>query len=115
MSPASRHNATRIALWRGYSDGMATTTIQVSRDTRDHLAELARERGLSIGQYVEQLARQQPTEAQRAERLAADRAALRALTGCDMSDEQFDRAPDVLANIYRMAAEKVRGGRADAA
>ncbi|MFT2015718.1 hypothetical protein ACMA1D_07715 [Streptomyces sp. 796.1] len=94
---------------------MATTTIQVSRDTRDQLAELAKERGVSIGQYVEILARQQPTEAQRAERLAADRAALRALTGCETSDEEFDQAPDVLGNIYRMAAEKVRQGRSGAA
>ncbi len=104
-----------IVLASLYSDAMATTTIQVSRDTRDHLAQLAKERGLSLGQYVEQLAEQQPTEAQRAERLAADRAALRALTGCDISDDEFDQAPDVLGNIYRIAAEKVRAARGDAA
>lgn len=94
---------------------MANTTIQVGRDTRDHLAQLAKERGLSLGQYVEQLAKEQPTAAQRAERLAADRETLRALTGCDISDEEFDRAPDVLGNIYRIAAEKVRAARGAAA
>jgi hypothetical protein len=94
---------------------MATTTIQVSRDTRDHLAQLAKEQGLSLGQYVEQLAKQQPTEAQRAEQLAADREALRTLTGCDISDDEFDQAPDVLGNIYRITAEKIRAARGDAA
>ncbi|MEV5613634.1 hypothetical protein [Streptomyces sp. NPDC052225] len=56
---------------------MATTTIQVSREVRDHLAELARERGLSLGHLVEALAAEQPTAAQRAERLAADREVVR--------------------------------------
>ncbi|MFI9230888.1 ribbon-helix-helix protein, CopG family [Streptomyces rimosus] len=32
------------------------TTIQVLRETRDHLDELAKERGVSIGQLVETLA-----------------------------------------------------------
>ncbi|MFE2025277.1 hypothetical protein ACFW9V_09000 [Streptomyces hygroscopicus] len=94
---------------------MATTTIQIARETRDHLAQLAKERGLSLGQYVELLAKQQPTAAQRAERLAADREALRTLTGCDISDDEFDRAPDVLGNICRIAAEKVRAARGCAA
>ncbi|MGI5528026.1 hypothetical protein ACQEVX_11565 [Streptomyces syringium] len=56
---------------------MATTRIQVSRETRDHLAELAEERGLSIGQLVRSLVAEHPTAAQRAEWLAADREAVR--------------------------------------
>ncbi|WP_171162832.1 hypothetical protein [Streptomyces sp. I05A-00742] len=87
---------------------MATTTIQVSRATRDRLAELAKEQGLSIGQLVERLADQQPTAAQRAERLAADREVIRSLFGVNISDEEFEEAPDVLGNIYKIAAEKVR-------
>ncbi|EMF02191.1 hypothetical protein J7W19_03625 [Streptomyces mobaraensis NBRC 13819 = DSM 40847] len=87
---------------------MATTTIQVSREARDHLAELAKERGLSIGQVVEELVAQQPTAAQRAARLAADREVVRSLIGLDISDEEFEQAPDVLGNIYKIAAEKVR-------
>lgn len=51
----------------------ANTTIQVPKETRDHLAQLAAERGMTIGQLVEALAADQPTAAQRAERLAADR------------------------------------------
>ncbi|TVL93956.1 hypothetical protein [Streptomyces sp. SAJ15] len=94
---------------------MATTTIQVSRETRDHLAELAKERGLTIGQLVEALAAEQPTAAQRAERLAADREVARRVIGVDMSDEEFDQAPDVLGNIYKIAAEKVRAARGVAA
>ncbi|MEV6775725.1 hypothetical protein [Streptomyces syringium] len=90
---------------------MAATTIQVPRETRDHLAELAKERGLSIGQLVEALAAEQPTAAQRAERLAADREAVRRVIGVGISDEEFDQAPDVLGNIYKIAAEKARKAR----
>ncbi|MGA5565292.1 hypothetical protein ACPCUV_29555 [Streptomyces platensis] len=94
---------------------MASTTIQVQRETRDHLAELAKERGVSIGQLVEALAAQQPTAAQRAERLAADREVVRRMMGVDIPDEEFEQAPDVLGNIYKIAAEKVRAARGTAA
>ncbi|MER5465467.1 MULTISPECIES: hypothetical protein [unclassified Streptomyces] len=94
---------------------MASTTIQVPRETRDHLAELARERGVSIGQLVEALAAEQPTEAQRAERLAADREAVRQLLGIAISDAEFDQAPDVLGNLYKIAADKARTARDSAA
>ncbi|MEW1568425.1 hypothetical protein AB0454_36290 [Streptomyces sp. NPDC093509] len=94
---------------------MATTTIQVSRKVRDHLATLAKERGLSLGQLIEALAAEQPTAAQRAERLAADRDVARRLIGVELSDEEFDGAPDVLGNIYKLAAEKARATRGTAA
>ncbi|MGW3009220.1 hypothetical protein ACWC9R_10315 [Streptomyces sp. NPDC001219] len=94
---------------------MASTTIQVQRETRDHLAELAKERGVSIGQLVEALAAQQPTAAQRAERLAADREVVRCMMGVDIPDDEFEQAPDVLGNIYKIAAEKVRAARGTAA
>ncbi|WP_327372458.1 hypothetical protein OG393_00340 [Streptomyces sp. NBC_01216] len=94
---------------------MASTTIQVPRETRDHLAELARERGVSIGQLVEALAAEQPTAAQRAERLAADREAVRGLLGVAISDAEFDQAPDVLGNLYKIAADKARMARDSAA
>ncbi|MDH2392699.1 MULTISPECIES: hypothetical protein [Streptomyces] len=94
---------------------MGSTTIQVRRETRDHLAELARERGLSIGQLVDALAAEQPTAAQRAERLAADREVVRRAIGLHISDAEFDEAPDILGNIYKIAAEKVRAARGAAA
>ncbi|MER7983965.1 hypothetical protein [Streptomyces sp. NPDC095817] len=94
---------------------MATTTIQVSREVRDHLATLAKERGMSLGQLIEALAADQPTAAQRAERLAADRDVARRLIGVELSDEEFDEAPDVLGNIYKIAAEKARAARGNAA
>ncbi|MFD5721558.1 hypothetical protein [Streptomyces sp. NPDC127036] len=94
---------------------MATTTIQVSREVRDHLATLAKERGLSLGQLIEALAAEKPTAAQRAERLAADRDAARRLIGVELSDEEFDDAPDVLGNIYKIAAEKARTAKGTAA
>ncbi|MFJ9472453.1 hypothetical protein [Streptomyces caniferus] len=94
---------------------MASTTIQVQRETRDHLAELAKERGVSIGQLVEALAAQQPTAAQRAERLAADREVVRRMMGVDIPEEEFEQGPDVLGNLYKIAAEKVRAARGTAA
>ncbi|MFD5255014.1 hypothetical protein ACFWM5_19485 [Streptomyces bobili] len=84
------------------------TTIQVARQARDHLAKVAKERGMTLGQLVEQLASEQLTQEQIAERVAADRQAVRDVIGIDISDEEFDRAPDVLGNIYKIAAEKIR-------
>ncbi|WKU44841.1 hypothetical protein Q3V23_12570 [Streptomyces sp. VNUA116] len=91
---------------------MATTTIQIPRETRDHLAELARERGLTIGQLVEALAGQEPTAEQRAQRLAAAREHVRKVIGLDISDAEFEQAPDILSNIYKIAAKKARSAAA---
>ncbi|GES34747.1 hypothetical protein San01_72350 [Streptomyces angustmyceticus] len=63
---------------------------------------------MSIGQLVEALAAAQPTAAQRAEQLAADRDVSRHVIGAQISDEDFEKAPDVLGNIYKIAAAKVR-------
>jgi hypothetical protein len=52
---------------------------------------------------------------QLAERVAADRQVVRDVIGADISDEEFERAPDVLGNIYKIAAEKVRAARGSAA
>ncbi|MEU2868520.1 hypothetical protein ABZ769_04855 [Streptomyces olivoreticuli] len=90
---------------------MASTTIRVRLHTRDHLAELADERGMSIGELVDALATAHPTAVQRAGLLAADREVVRRLIGIDISDEDFDRAPDVLGNIRKLAAEKVLAAR----
>ncbi|MFI9305774.1 hypothetical protein [Streptomyces triculaminicus] len=92
----------------------ATTRIQVSRKTRDHLAELAKERGMNIGQLVEALAAEQPTAAQRAERLAANRELARKLIGIEISDEEFDQAPDIFGNICKVAADKIKVAGSDA-
>lgn len=91
------------------------TTIQVSRQARDHLAQVARERGMTLGQLVEQLASEQPTAEQIAERVAAVRKVLRERMGCTLTDEEFDNGPDVLENIYAMAAEKTHALRGRAA
>ncbi|MEW2579603.1 hypothetical protein [Streptomyces syringium] len=61
-----------------------------------------------MGQLVEALAAGHPTAAQRVERLAADREAVRRVIGVGISDKEFDQAPDVLGNIYRIAADKAR-------
>jgi predicted DNA-binding ribbon-helix-helix protein len=85
---------------------MANTTIQVTKQTRDHLAELAEERGLSIGQLVDALAAAEPTAAQRAEQAAAARVHAREVIGVDVSDEEF-ASLDVLGNLRQIAAEKI--------
>ncbi|MFJ9803884.1 hypothetical protein [Streptomyces wuyuanensis] len=94
---------------------MASTTIHVPRETLDHLAALAAERGLSLGQLVQQLAEREPTRAQIAERLRSDRAAARRNMGADMTDDEFDQAPDILANICKIATDKIRAARGDTA
>ncbi len=43
------------------------------------------------------------------------REAVRRLVGVDISDEEFEEAPDVLGNIYRIAAEKARSAPGEAA
>ncbi|WKK25770.1 hypothetical protein QZH56_09345 [Streptomyces olivoreticuli] len=52
-----------------------------------------------------------PTAAQRTGLLAADREVVRRLIGVDISDEEFDRAPDVLGNIRKLAAQKILATR----
>ncbi|MER5548006.1 hypothetical protein ACWDBD_05365 [Streptomyces sp. NPDC001118] len=91
------------------------TTIQVSRQARDHLAQVAKERGLTLGQLVENLAERELTAAQIAERVAATREVLRERMGCTLSDEELDAGPNVLANIYAMAAEKMHAQKGMAA
>ncbi|MFG2553103.1 hypothetical protein ACGFWF_24585 [Streptomyces sp. NPDC048581] len=91
------------------------TTIQVSRQARDHLAQVAKERGMTLGQLIDQLASEQPTAEQIAQRVAADRKVVRDVIGVGISDEEFDQAPDVLGNIYKIAAEKMRKAQGAAA
>jgi hypothetical protein len=66
---------------------------------------------MTLGQLIERLAAEQPTAEQIAERVAADRKVVREVIGVDISDEEFDGAPDVLGNIQRIAAEKARMAR----
>ncbi|MEV2216384.1 hypothetical protein AB0H86_34035 [Streptomyces sp. NPDC050997] len=91
------------------------TTIQVSRQARDHLAQVAKERGMTLGQLVERLAAEQLTAEQIAERVATTRKVLRERMGCTLTDEEFDQGPDVLANVYAVAAEKMHTLRGRAA
>ena len=90
---------------------MANTTIQVPVEVRDHLAVLAAERGLTIGQLVGALSAREPTAEQLAARVAATRAALREHTGCTLADEDFDQAPPLLDRVYRLAAAEARKHR----
>ncbi|MEV0223387.1 hypothetical protein [Streptomyces sp. NPDC050704] len=54
------------------------------------------------------LAARQLTADRLAERVAATREALRERMGCPLTDEELDQGPDVLANLYALAAEKIR-------
>jgi len=74
-----------------------TASIRVSWQTRDHLAQVAKDRGVTVRQLVEQLAADQLTLEQAAERMAAVRKDLRERMGGTLGDEQFVKGPDVLA------------------
>jgi len=84
---------------------MAMTTVQIPKHTRDHLAALADERGMTLGQIVEAITNEHPTKAQLEERAAVARKHAREVIGVDISDE--DLGVDVLGNLRRLAAEKV--------
>jgi predicted DNA-binding ribbon-helix-helix protein len=96
---------------------MSDTSIKVPVAARDHLAQLARERGTTIGQLVTELSMRELTADQIAERIAETRKVLRERLGGTLTDEEFDSGPDVLANVLRLAAEKARErtGRTEAA
>ncbi|WP_237519905.1 hypothetical protein [Streptomyces sp. HUCO-GS316] len=70
---------------------------------------------MTQGQLIEQLASEQLTAEQIAERVAVTRKVLRECMGCTLTDEEFDQGPNVLANVYAMAAEKMHGLRGNAA
>lgn len=90
-----------------HSGVMTTTTIQVPEETRDHLAQLAEERGLGLGRLVAQIAARQPSAAQIAERVATTRQVLRDRMGCTLTDEECEQGPNVLAHVYALAAGKL--------
>ncbi|MEW1914754.1 hypothetical protein AB0442_41385 [Kitasatospora sp. NPDC085895] len=82
---------------------MGDSTIKVPDTTRDHLAALARERGMTIGGLVTALANQEHTAEQLAERVRQSR---RLMRDRGIDDSQLDAMPSVLENAYAIAAEK---------
>lgn len=77
---------------------MKTTTIRVPSDTRDRLNALARQRGASAGEVVDELVREADDRALLSDaeeswrRLAADREALAAYKAETSALEGFDAA-----------------------
>ncbi|MFI9171714.1 hypothetical protein [Streptomyces lincolnensis] len=67
-----------------------STTIRVPRRTRDHLAQVARERGTTLKGLVEELAAQQLTAGQIADRDEARRQATREVFGVRISGERYE-------------------------
>jgi hypothetical protein len=87
---------------------MADTTIKVTTETRDRLADLAGEQGTSIGQLVARLAEQQPTAAQIRQRVAEGRRLMRDHFAMRLTDDELDQGPDLLQRVYEVAAEDSR-------
>ncbi|MHB9860728.1 DUF397 domain-containing protein [Streptomyces sp. YIM S03343] len=111
-----------LAVWRksSHSDGGDNNCVEVAdgfpgtvpvRDSKCPSACPLVFAAAPWGRFVEQLAAEQPTAQRPSDRLAADRKVVRDTIGVDISDEEFELAPDVLANIYKIAAEKVRATR----
>jgi heme oxygenase len=71
-----------------------STTIRVPRRTRDHLAQVARERGTTLKGLVEELAAQQLTADQIADRAEASRQAAREVFGVRISGEGCEQGHD---------------------
>ncbi|MBC3842387.1 hypothetical protein GXW82_25930 [Streptacidiphilus sp. 4-A2] len=87
-------------------------TIKVPEETRDRLAALAKERGMTIGGLVASLARQELTSEQLAERVREGRRILREQMGVTMADEEFDAMPNVLERVYELGARKAAASAA---
>jgi heme oxygenase len=83
-----------------------TARIGVSRQTRDHLAQVAKEQGKSLRQLVEELAAQQLTSDQIAERVTATRKMLRERVGSTLTDVEFDTGQHILAYLSAVAARE---------
>ncbi|WP_328670308.1 hypothetical protein OG905_16345 [Streptomyces sp. NBC_00322] len=71
---------------------MADTTIKITDEVRDRLRILAEERGTSVRGLVERLAREIPTESERAERTARGLAYVRAHLCPALTDDDVRRA-----------------------
>ncbi|MFD9124172.1 hypothetical protein [Kitasatospora sp. NPDC059571] len=84
---------------------MSDSTIKVPDSTRDHLAALAKERGMTIGGLVTALANQEHTAEQLAERVQESRRLMRGY-GIEIDDSELDAMPNVLERVYAVAAEK---------
>jgi hypothetical protein len=86
----------------------ADTTIKVTSQTRDRLAELAKEQGLSIGGLLDLLTQQHPSQAQIDAERKRTRAAL-AARGYDPSPDEREqlrqRFETKLAAIQRQEAD----------
>jgi predicted acylesterase/phospholipase RssA len=94
---------------------MANTTIQVTTETRDHLAELAAERGTTIGALVAAFSASQLTEQELAERQQAGREAMRQRLPDPPSDEDLAGSAGALERFYAIAADQLLRDRDAAA
>ncbi|WRZ96391.1 hypothetical protein OHB54_46435 (plasmid) [Streptomyces sp. NBC_01007] len=75
------------------------TSIKVSTAVRDRLAMLAAEQGTTIRQLVEELADNQPTQAEYAERAEQARAEMTSLLGAAPSEQAEARARGLLERL----------------
>ncbi|OEV12723.1 hypothetical protein K378_03849 [Streptomyces sp. Amel2xB2] len=67
---------------------MADSMIRVPADVRDRLAELARDRGASIGAIVGEYANSTPTKREMVAKAAEAKQVLYELSGYDASEEE---------------------------
>lgn len=70
------------------------TAVRIPRHTRDHLAAIAEERGMTLGQIVEAMAKEHPTRARLEEQAAAARRIVeRIVTPCVSGRDYCSWAP----------------------
>lgn len=71
---------------------METTTIRVRAAARDRLAQQAAEAGMSMAEYLDQLAEQHTTAEERAQRAQHNRQALAETFGIHLTDADLAEA-----------------------
>lgn len=86
---------------------MADTNIRTTVETRDRLAAIAQAEGMSLRAYLEKLAAESLTPAERAEQAEKTRQIIIAMSGYDPA------APDTAADT--LLAERIAAATGDAA
>jgi predicted transcriptional regulator len=79
------------AVFHGYSEGMADTTIKIDEEIRDRLRAVAEERGMTSRQLAEQTLGELLTDAEREERMQQAREELQA-AGIAVTEDTLRKA-----------------------
>ena len=91
---------------RWYSPTMADTTIKISEEVRDHLREVAEERGISTRALVEALSASLQTQAERHAALERNIRTARERLGVELTPQDIAATRNRLAELREQARSR---------